>query len=186
MIKTYIVTARSAEDAARKIKALRTRDDPPIMEPTESNFEKFIDQANEVIGAVKLEDLETKFNEVQEKIQFNVVQLLNDCCTTGNIWWDFKKLLEQKGADADLEMVKKGYEKFIDKFVDFKNKYEKAGEKLADAKNKKTVTTSWVPWFDKAIDRAKENLAVSFDDAKDRKEKLEEKAKAPKTYNKVV
>lgn len=180
--KTYIVTATSAEDAVKKIKAIRAKD-APILEPTEANFKKFINEAKRVINEVKLDDLSSKFNDVQNDIQFKVVALLDDSATTGNIWWDFKKILEQNGADADIDMVKKNYEDFIDLFAKFKDKYVKAGEGLADDKNKKTVTGSWKNWFEKAIDRAKANLEACYKDAKDRKEKLEEKANATKKYN---
>ena len=181
-MKTYIVTARSAEDAVRKIKALNAKD-APIMEPTEANYKKFLAEAKRVIAEAKLEDLETKFNDVQNDIQFKVVALLDDSTTTGNIWWDFKKILEQDGADADIDMVKKNYEEFIDLFEKFKDKYVKAGEALSDDKNKKTVTGSWKAWFEKSLKRARDNLDACMKDAQERKEKLKEKAEAPKKYN---
>lgn len=184
MEKTYIVTARSAEDAARKVKELRAKD-APIMEPTEANYKKFLDEAKRVIGEAKLEDLEKKFNDVQDNVQFKVVALLDDSTTTGNIWWDFKKILEQDGADADIDMVKKNYEEFIKLFEDFKDKYVAAGEKLADDKNKKTVTGSWKAWFEKALKRAHDNLDACMKDAEARKAKEKEKAEAPKQYNKT-
>ena len=184
-MKTYIVTARSAEDAVRKIKTLNAKDGP-IMEPTEQNYKKFLAEAERVIDEVNLDDLETKFNDVQYDIQFKVVSLLDDSMTTSNIWWDFKKLLNQEKEDADIEMIKTNYEEFIDKFEDFKEKYVKAGEKLSDDKNKKTVTGSWKAWFEKAIARAQDNLDVCYRDAKERKEKAKEKASAPRKYNKAV
>ena len=184
MEKVYIITARSAEDAVSKIKKLNAKD-APIMEPTEANFKKFLAEAKRVIGEVKLEELETKFNEIQDAVQFDVVALLDDSTTTGNIWWDFKKLLEQEKEEADLEMVKKAYEDYIKLFEAFKDKYVAAGEKLADDKNKKTVTGSWKAWFEKALDRARQNLEACFKDAEERKAKLKEKAEAPKQYNKT-
>ena len=120
MEKVYIISAKSAEDAVNKIKALRAKaKDAPIMEPTKGNYEKFIAEAKRVIGDVNLEDLEKKFNDVQDKVQFDVVALLDDSTTTGNIWWDFKKLLEKNNERNDIDMVNKQYAAFIKLFVDF-------------------------------------------------------------------
>ena len=182
-MKTYIVTAKSAADAVRKVKALRAKD-APILEPTEANFDKFIKEAKRVLGEIKLADLATKFNDVQDDVQFKVVALLEDSTTTGNIWWDFKKLLEQEKDEADLEMINKKYEEFIKLFEDFKDEYVKEGEKLEDETNKKKVTGTWKAWFEKAIKRAKDNLEACMNDAKDRKKKLEEKAQAETKYDK--
>lgn len=182
MEKVYIVTAKSAEDAVRKVKAARAND-APIMEPTEANFDKFIAEAKRVIGEVNLVDLAKKFNEVQDAIQFKIVALLDDSTTTGNIWWDFKKALEQDKEEADLEMIEKKYDEFIKLFEEFLAAYVAEGEKLEDDKNKKIVTGSWKAWFQKAIDRARANLAACVADAKVKKEALAEKAKAPKKYN---
>lgn len=184
MKKTYIVTATSAEDAVKKIKALRAKD-APMLEPEESNYKKFLSAAKAVLNEVKFDEFATKFNEIQNAIQFKVVSLLDDSTTTGNIWWDFKKLIEQEKDDADLDMIKKNYEEFIKLFEDFLKKYKAAGEKLADAANKKTVINSWVPWFEKAIARAKANLEDNYKAAIAKRDAAAEKANAKKKYNTV-
>lgn len=175
MEKTYIVTARSVEDAIAKVKAIRTQDEP-ILSPTAENYNVFTEEAKKIIASVKLADLATKFNDVQEDVQYKIAQLLKDTTTTGNIWWDFKKLIEKDGANANIDMIKTKYTAYIKLFENFLKQYVAAGGKLTDSTNKQTVTVNWNNWFAKLIKKAKENLDACYKDATAAKAAKQEKA----------
>lgn len=181
MKNVYIVTARSATDAVKKIKQLRAKD-APVLPPSESSIAEMKKEAEEHIAAVRLDQLDSKFNDVLDVLQHKCIAWLQSLTTGANVAWDFKKISDN-GTDA--EELKKAYDEVIKKYQNLCEEFDEAGIKLSDTKNQKTVAR-WVPWFQDIIDKASDNVETAYKEAKDVRSERNEKAAAKKSkYNTV-
>lgn len=188
MEKVYIVTAKNAADAARKIKELRAKDakacDEPVIYPDESVLKYFIEDAKRKTS-IDISDLAAQPDEVLERVG-RVAYDLGDSTTSANIWWDMKKLIE-RGDDENIDKIIDAYKEMIGYHKELADRLRNEAEKVkSDAVKKKVIR--WADWYDDKINAALNNIAYNkpFFVEKVQAKKEAEKRKAAEAAKKTA
>lgn len=182
--KVYVVTAKSAEDAIRKIKGLKAKDGPVAL-PSDESLKDYVKQLQHRLEKVKFDELKTTPTEVFQDI-VAIYRELETLLTTGNVDWDYKTAISEDHGSEDLfKKTCEMYDKYIKLHKEFCEKFDKELDDKVSDKGVKEQGKNVVAKYREKIDTAESNVMAWRDYYKDKLEKRLAKAKAPKKYNTV-
>ena len=190
MEKVYIVTAKDASEAVKKIKALRKKEscdekacDEPVIYPDENTMAYFVKLTKNKANKLDLEKIKTEPNDLLADIE-RLAYDLEDESIVGNIWWDMKKVIEHNEPEK-LNDVIKSYEDMIAVHKDLVEKIRAVAKDVTD-KEIKSKFEKYIAWYEGKIDKAEENLKYNIPFAHEKIAAKEKAAKAKAAKEKAI